>query len=95
MVIDPERCKEPDRSLQIIPVALYLVDDFGSYDKTLIDEMKKLLEEESLNNYSLPVSCEESASAGFIFTSLDPRISPIVSTICFVRRFGNILEREF
>ena len=56
MVIDPERCKEPDHSLRIIPVVLYLVDDFGSYDKTLIDEMKKLLEEETSNNYSLPVS---------------------------------------
>ena len=56
VVIDPERCKEPDHSLRIIPVALYLVDDFGSYDKTLIDEMKKLLEEEGANNYSLPVS---------------------------------------
>ena len=57
MVIDPERCKEPDHSLRIIPVALYLVDDFGSYDKTLIDEMKKLLEEESLNSAPLPVNC--------------------------------------
>ena len=55
MVIDPEHCKDPDHLMRIIPVALYLVDDFGSYDKTLIDEMKKLLEEESLNSAPLPV----------------------------------------
>lgn len=55
MVIDPEQCKEPDHLPRLIPVALYLVDDFGTYDKTLIDEIKTLLEDDNLNNYTLPV----------------------------------------
>lgn len=54
MVVDPEQCKEPDNSLRLIPVVLYVVDDFGSYDKTLIDEMRILLQDD--NNYTLPVS---------------------------------------
>ena len=56
MVVDPEQCKEPDDSPRLIPVALYLVDDLGSYDKTLIDEMQAVLDVDNLNNYTLPVS---------------------------------------
>lgn len=56
MMVDPEQCKEPDNSVRLIPVALYIVDGVGSYDKNLIHEMKTLLEEENLNNYTLPVN---------------------------------------
>ncbi len=58
VTIDPEQCKEPDHSIQLIPVALYIVDDYGGYNKDLINEMKRLLEDENLNNYTLPVSIQ-------------------------------------
>lgn len=55
MVVDPEQCKEPDDSPRLIPVALYVVDDLGSYDKTLIDEMQAVLDVDNLNNYTIPI----------------------------------------
>lgn len=56
MMIDPEECREPSHSTRSIPVALYVVDEFGGYDKSLVDEMKSLLEDDTVANNTLAVS---------------------------------------
>ena len=62
MMIDPQECREPSHSTRSIPVALYVVNEYGSYDRSLVEEMKSLLEEENLANNTLPVCVEPTSN---------------------------------